>query len=159
MYSKVSGVVLSDATVSYLETILWAETVSLPVPEDELVEGCMDVDDEHPLHGVADCEPLDAYFQISDFTVESLERAQEVVDDFFDQLDSAGLLDRANRFANDDRIAYDFWLTRQGHGAGFWDGDYADDTDDVGDALTEVAKGFGECYVDVGDDGQLYLND
>lgn len=43
------------------------------------------------------------------------------------------------------RVAHDFWLTRNSHGAGFWDGDY--DQDGLGDALTILAKEFGECYL------------
>lgn len=36
----------------------------------------------------------------------------------------------------------DFWFTRQGHGAGFWDGDW----DAYGDMLTKGAEGYGEFY-------------
>ena len=35
----------------------------------------------------------------------------------------------------------DFYFTRQGHGVGFWDGDWPDPD---GDKLTELAKSFGE---------------
>lgn len=157
MPMQVNGVMLSDMTVSYLETILWAERCLLPVPEDELVNGCMDVAEDHPLHGVDESGSLDDHFDIGDFTVESLEKAQEDCGDFFDRADDAGLLDHVYRFANDVQIGHDFWLTRQGHGAGFWDGDYKDETDDVGDDLSELSKEFGECYVIVGEDGKLHL--
>ncbi len=33
--------------------------------------------------------------------------------------------------------AHDLWLTRQGHGAGFWDGDWGDE---LGDQLTAIVK-------------------
>lgn len=158
MSIEVNGVELSDATVSYLETILWAETVCLPVPEEELIDGYMEVAEDHPLYGVLECEPLEDYFGLGNFSVESLKWAENDCNEFFSRLENAGLLERANRFKDDDNIAYDFWLTRQGHGAGFWDGDYADDTDDVGDALTDVAKEFGECYVFVDEDGCLHIN-
>lgn len=39
----------------------------------------------------------------------------------------------------------DFWLTRQGHGCGFWDGKYPDE---IGEALSDIARGFGELAVD-----------
>jgi len=39
-------------------------------------------------------------------------------------------------------FASDFWLTRNGHGAGFWDGGW-----DHGDELAEIAHSFGECSV------------
>jgi hypothetical protein len=53
----------------------------------------------------------------------------------------------------EERIAHDFWLTRNGHGAGFWDGDYPEA---VGDALTKLSKSYGECDLYVGDDGKIY---
>jgi hypothetical protein len=43
---------------------------------------------------------------------------------------------------------HDFWLTRNGHGAGFWDGDYEKN---IGQKLTDISHSFGEVY--------LYLND
>lgn len=158
MSQKINGVMLSDAMISYLETILWAEMCMLPVPEEELLaDGCMDVDNDHPLHAVSEKDSLDDHFGIDDFTVESLEKAKEEVGNFFDQADNKGLTDRAYRFADDCRITHDFWLTRKGHGAGFWDGDYKDDTDDVGDALSTLSRKFSECTVIVGEDGRLHI--
>lgn len=52
------------------------------------------------------------------------------------------------------RAGHDFWLTRNGHGAGFWDGVWPGEYED---ALTEWAKSFGECNLYVGDDGKLYI--
>jgi hypothetical protein len=48
---------------------------------------------------------------------------------------------------------HDFWLTRNHHGAGFWDrdGDKLAQT-----KLTEAAEKFGEVYLYVGDDGKIY---
>lgn len=52
----------------------------------------------------------------------------------------------------DKRAGHDFWLTRNGHGAGFWDGDWPE----TGDTLTEACKAYGEVYLYVGDDGRIY---
>ena len=52
-------------------------------------------------------------------------------------------------------FGHDFWLTRNGHGAGFWDGDYSEPAATV---LTELSKTFGESYLYVGDDGKLYAS-
>ena len=49
--------------------------------------------------------------------------------------------------------AHDFILTRNGHGAGFWDGGWHAPW---GDRLTEIAKRFGELHCYVGDDGLIY---
>jgi hypothetical protein len=49
---------------------------------------------------------------------------------------------------------HDFWLTRNGHGAGFWDGDWPEPLATV---LTDAAHAFGELSPYVGDDGLIYL--
>jgi hypothetical protein len=68
------------------------------------------------------------------------------------------------------RAGHDFWLTRNGHGAGFWDGDWdsplpegcplVDDCDkpydSVGDYLTDMSRPYGEVNLCVGDDGKIY---
>lgn len=46
---------------------------------------------------------------------------------------------------------HDFWLTRNGHGAGFWDGDWKN-----GDILTAASKIYGSVDLYIGDDGQIY---
>lgn len=43
---------------------------------------------------------------------------------------------------NAEQAGHDFHLTRNHHGAGFWDGDWADD---VGKRLTDVAHIYGNC--------------
>lgn len=41
------------------------------------------------------------------------------------------------------QIGHDFWLTRNGHGAGFWDRDLGA----LGDTLSKIAESFGEVYL------------
>ena len=38
------------------------------------------------------------------------------------------------------QAGHDFWLTRNGHGAGFWDGDWQK----YGEMFTKIAQSFGE---------------
>lgn len=57
-------------------------------------------------------------------------------------------------FEFSSKIGHDFWLTRNGHGSGFFDGDY---DDDIGEALTDIAQSFGEAYLYLGDDDKLYI--
>lgn len=45
-----------------------------------------------------------------------------------------------------EQFAHDFWLTRNGHGAGFWDRGLGE----IGNILTKATETFGEC--------DLYLN-
>jgi len=48
---------------------------------------------------------------------------------------------------------HDFWLTRCGHGAGFWDGDWPEPH---ATALDNASKAFGNVDLYVGDDGKIY---
>jgi len=52
------------------------------------------------------------------------------------------------------RTGHDLWLTRNGHGCGFWDGDWPDPE---GDKLTELSKELGEVWIYVGDDNLIYV--
>lgn len=67
------------------------------------------------------------------------------------------LITRENCFYTGcSEIAYaghDFWLTRNGHGCGFWDGDW---DESVEKELTAIAKSFGQLDVYLGDDGKVY---
>lgn len=54
-----------------------------------------------------------------------------------------------------DRIGHDFWLTRNRHGSGYWDGDYPEP---IAGLLTESSHSFGECDLYIGDDGLIYLS-
>lgn len=53
---------------------------------------------------------------------------------------------------DDAQYGHDFWLTRNRHGAGFWDGDYPKK---LGEKLTKVSDDFGEVFLYVNDDGKV----
>jgi len=57
-------------------------------------------------------------------------------------------------FEDDNSAGIDFYLTRNRHGAGFWDGDYPEET---GKSLTESSHRYGEIHAYFGDDGKIYL--
>jgi hypothetical protein len=48
-----------------------------------------------------------------------------------------------------EQAGHDFWLTRNGHGSGFWDRQL-----EHGDVLTAIAKNFGTLSVYVPDDSE-----
>jgi phage-related protein len=56
--------------------------------------------------------------------------------------------------ADPRQAGHDLWLTRNGHGAGFWDGGWPDE---AGERLADAARELGESSVYVGDDGWQYL--
>ncbi len=49
------------------------------------------------------------------------------------------------------QAGHDFALTRNGHGAGFWDGDWPV----YGNMLTKVSKAFGEIYIGLSEEGEI----
>lgn len=51
------------------------------------------------------------------------------------------------------QVGHDLWLTRNGHGAGFWDRGLGD----VGEKLSDIARGMGSKHMFVGDDGFLHI--
>jgi hypothetical protein len=90
--------------------------------------------------------PLDDNYTLADLAPEALARMAEDCQLFQSE--------NASDIANDaGRAGHDFWLTRNGHGAGFWDGNWPEV---VGDRLTASAQGFGCCDLYVGDDGKIY---
>jgi hypothetical protein len=48
---------------------------------------------------------------------------------------------------------HDFWLTRNGHGCGYWDGDWPDG---IAEGLDNLAHEFGSFDVYIGDDGFIH---
>jgi hypothetical protein len=65
-----------------------------------------------------------------------------------------------------EQMGHDLWLSRNGHGAGFWDRKNLGvpygftsrpHADTLGDYLHRIAKGMGQCDLVQGDDGLLYL--
>jgi hypothetical protein len=69
------------------------------------------------------------------------------------QAESAGTLAECESY----QAGVDFWLTRNGHGSGFWDGDY-DHLDGTGEAakrLTDAAHAFGEVWCSIYEEGSF----
>lgn len=55
----------------------------------------------------------------------------------------------------DKQNGHDFWLSRNGHGTGFFDRPYAAE---VCDHLQMSARGFGESFVYLGEDKRIYIS-
>jgi len=93
-----------------------------------------------------DGTPLDGKYSIEDIAPSTLEAMVKDCQQF--QQQNAEALEEKG----DTQGGHDFWLTRNGHGAGFWDGDWPEN----GKALTLASKKFGEADLYVGDDGYIY---
>lgn len=94
-------------------------------------------------------EPLDKNYDISDFAPETLKEMIADCEDF--QESNFQLL----QDLPEGKVAHDFWLTRNRHGAGFWDGDYPED---IGEKLTDAAHVYGSCDLYVGHDGLIHCS-
>ncbi len=96
----------------------------------------------------SDCEEsVSSEHTIDDLSEEALRQVIEDCNDF--QESNAELMVGLDA----ESCGHDFWLTRNGHGAGFWDRGYGA----IGKTLTLASKTYGECYPYVGDDGLIYL--
>lgn len=112
-----------------------------------------------------DDTPLDSNYTASDIDAETLAAMRKDCQAFIDACDAADIpwrdcpnFDTAPYDGLFAHFGYDFWLTRNGHGAGFWDGDWIVGMDDIGDELTKIAEKFGEVYLYIGDDGLVCSN-
>jgi hypothetical protein len=116
-------------TQQYLETAFWTEEERL---REEAAEN-----------------GLDPIAHDYGWSSEALERAQQDCDNF--RKEAQPLLDQAG---DDEQNAHDFWLTRNGHGAGFWDRDYPAE---VGAGLSQICERYGGITAYLGDDGEIYF--
>ncbi len=124
-----------EFTAAYITTMLWAETDGDGESLDENFDGCPGEFGEGVMARIeADC----AKFQADNET----------------DLACDGVVCGPD-FGPDGRAGHDFWLTRNGHGAGFWDGDWPELQ---GARLTAAAKAFGHVDIYIGDDGRLWLS-
>ena len=131
---------LDAFTIAYIECALWSST---------------DNSDE------SGGDPLDKNYSIEDISDEALARIvadcarfQLAYAELLDATDDATKGEYANgRWTRDELAGHDFWLTRNGHGCGFWDRSLGD----VGDKLSKASNSFGSCGLYVGDDGKLYV--
>jgi hypothetical protein len=125
--------------------------------------------DEEFIYGYMECalwssaddkdNPLDSQFSIGDLPQETRERMEKDCLAFIEKCRSENLnpFPEYANFKECSDAAYsghDFWLTRNGHGAGYWDGDLPDP---LGEQLTAIADTFPHCDLYVGDDGKLYI--
>ena len=122
---KLHGIKINATLEAYLECMIWSE---------------YDSNDD----------PLDKNYDFSHFSKELIEKSINELSSFEAEIHEKNLDDNLTSW----QIGHDFWLTRNGHGCGFWDRGLGEQ----GDKLTAIVYRFGELYCYVGDDGQLYID-
>ncbi len=93
-----------------------------------------------------DGNPLDESYGIDDLSDEFIAEAKGECAAFIADNDA----DIAGKYS---RAGFDFWLTRNHHGAGFWDGDWPDD---AGHRMTLASHAFGPVDLYVHGNGKIY---
>jgi hypothetical protein len=115
----------------YFETALWSSS-----------------DESTPSGG----EPMDANYDLEDFDHETLVKMVDDASKWRTNPDVWEALDGLEGF-DESQVGHDFWLTRNGHGAGFWDGDWPEPEASILDISSKEA---GEVDLYIGDDGLIY---
>ena len=116
---------LDDVLESYMTTALWSSNTD---------EG----------------DAYDEYYTTEDFIECAREEMRIDCKDFLASMVMEGLLELLpHDYAQGDlsgQIGHDFWLTRNGHGVGFWDRGLGE----IGDRLTKLAQEWGtsDVYTD-----------
>jgi len=124
---------LDKFTLAYIEAALWSSN-----------------DESRPDGG----DPMDQNYGVGDIAPEALTK---IVEDCrrFQQENGIPKYNRGD-YTDEEMAGHDFWLTRNGHGAGFWDRDELDEATQK--KFTDAAHAFGTCDLYVGDDGKIYVS-
>ena len=109
---------MDDTTRGYLECALWSDLTC----------------DDDP--GTNHHEPLDRYYGLGDIPAAVVDRAANVCAAFV----AANAADVDASDLSDGDVGHNLWLSRNGHGTGFWDRGLGD----VGDRLHAAAEVLGE---------------
>jgi len=97
-------------------------------------------------------DPLDDNYDESDIAPSTLAEIEADCADFQEANAADLTLYEEITGRPSDHAGHDFWLTRNGHGTGFWDRGAGD----VGERLTKASKVYGSRDLYVGDDGLIY---
>lgn len=136
----ISGLKVDEFVRGYIEALLWSTN-----------------DESDPTGG----KPLNQSFTADDLSHEAMDRIESDCRSFLHKVGPYLTVDRykgAGLTSLEAQAGHDFWLTRAGHGSGFWDGDWEGEEDGRFDGpLTKAAKEMGNIDPYVGDDKKIHL--
>ena len=151
--------IINEILKGYIVAALWTEEERLNDEygvDDELIYGDNDDDELEKIINLSSNINKKGFdtFTKEDIEDNSLIKAYTDIKEFIkkvgeDTIESAITEDNVEP----DTIGHDLWLTRNGHGAGFWDRGLGE----VGDKLTEIAKSMGSKDLYKGDDGKIHF--
>lgn len=161
---------LDDFTRAYIEAALWSSIRIVKAYEtgDDKLFPTMEEAKKHAdfiyrTHGFIVAideteteEHLDENHDIDDLSPELLAQVKADCADFQESnkelLEEAYQLYRRTEWSPQAQAGHDFWLTRNWHGAGFWDRGLGE----VGQKLSNACRPYGTQDWYVGDDGKVY---
>jgi hypothetical protein len=139
MQSTVHGIDVEAELRQYVETALWSTNADHLDPEGTGAEGTME-----------------DHFGFEDVAPEALATMRADLEAFLAGADPLALVFWEAELGA-EQIGHDLWLTRNGHGAGFWDRFSRGVGAAFGEHLTEQAKALGSQDIYAGDDGKVYV--
>lgn len=119
-----------DFTEAYIEAALWSSTAD-------------------------NGDPLDnGNYSLAAETRTAMEReAGEFYDAHAETIENADCSRGSGEYSQAAQAGHDFWLTRCGHGAGFWDGDW---TEPAATILDNASKAAGNRDLYVNESGEIF---
>ena len=97
-------------------------------------------------------ENFDSNYSATDFTENFINKSVADINHFLKLVDDANLTESLKQW-DDEQIGHDLWLTRNGHGSGFWDRNFKDG-DEIAD-LVGVGTDFMEINLYATDDDKI----
>ncbi len=92
---------------------------------------------------------LDSRYDLDDMDPDTLEIMSNELNEFVDKY--YPLVTEEDTRTDMEYFVHNFWLNRNGYGAGFWDGGYKN-----GEKLSEAASEIGTLVLFAGDDKKIY---
>ncbi len=126
---------MDEFTKAYIETALWA-SMDETTPHNDAPPA--------EIYTTEDIAPETLTVMQADCARFQAENAADL---------AAGPLRHGPDYGPEGHAGHDLFLTRCGHGVGYWDGDWAEP---AATRLTEAAERLGEFTLYVGDDGRIY---
>jgi hypothetical protein len=111
-----------------------------------------------------DGHPLDDNYDVDDIDSDDMILMRGDVTNFLELVDEVqpGVWETVRNtppWTDPEQVGHDLWLTRNHHGAGFWDRWWNDGPESqLGDLLTKWADSMGSASLYVGDSGQVHYD-
>ena len=148
---------INEILKGYIDCALWTEEERLKQEndiysedEDEEYNDMSEIDKIVSIQSKFNSKSFDS-FTSEDIDVNSKIEAYNDIKKFIQSVGDEAI-DEAISENGLDRLGMDIWLTRNRHGAGFFDREYVNH-----DILEKSALDLGEKYLVIGDDGLLYF--